>query len=73
MKYFALSRDGARRYAAMSSGAFGDGPFWLVSTSFPSTLISWRQEVVVDRGIDALALPTAMLRLLSPPLIEGLL
>ena len=70
-KYFSLSYDGARRYAALATSGFGEGPFWMVSTAIPTRLVTWQHEATVDRGIEALAVPTALLRLLSPPVIEG--
>lgn len=61
VKYFALTCDGATQYAAYAATVFGEGPYWLVSARFPIRFVGWRLQVVVDRGIASLALPTNLL------------
>ena len=72
-KYFALTPDGATRYAARAASAFGDGPFTLVATAIPNVLIAWPLEVKVDGGIPTLVVPTRMLKVLSSPTMLGVL
>ena len=61
VKYFALAREGAVQYAAIAVMTFGEGPYCLTAAIFPSRLVGWRLQAVVDQGIATLVVPTDLL------------
>lgn len=70
-KYFSSTYEGAKQYAQMAEKAFGDPPYKIIKTTLPKThfdsLHSDLKETV-DRGINAVLIPTERLPLLSKPL-----
>ena len=66
VKYFALTENGARRYAMLAEGAFGNGPFRIVATSIPDVLVQAEDRVDVDGGIPTVTIRTELLYALSP-------
>ncbi len=69
-KYFSTTLDGAQSYATQAANAFGDGPFSLVQTSFPKSMIIPDMVTSVDAGgIPTVVIPTNSLQYLSKPII----
>lgn len=73
VKYFATSIDAARRFAAMADTRFGDGPYTIVTTYIDRVLLlPPGSRVIVDGGIEAIAIPSGLLYSLQPPtVLEG--
>ena len=67
VKYFATTRLGAERYAALAAAAFGDGPFVIMSTAIDAVLIDPSFCVLVDGSIETVTVPTNILYLLQAP------
>ena len=70
VKYFSTTPEGAQSYAAQATRAFGDGPYKIVETSIPESAITPDMQVVVDRGIPTVVVPTEVLPQLSTPIIS---
>jgi hypothetical protein len=64
-KYFADSLKGARSYADQALEAFGD-VLTVVQTRIPVSAITLEMRVTVDRGINAVVVPTSKLQQLAP-------
>jgi hypothetical protein len=71
VKYFSATLAGAQRYAAMAAGAFGDGPYTIVQTGLPGSLVTPEMTTVVDRGIPTVIVPTEQLPILTRPIVLG--
>jgi hypothetical protein len=69
VKYFSTSLDGAQSYGSQATSAFGDGPYSVVQTSIPTSLITPEMSVAVDGGIPTVVVPTGLLPSLSQPII----
>jgi RHS repeat-associated protein len=67
VKYFSTTAEGAQKYGAQAAKAFGDGPYTVVQTSVPKVAMTPQMQVVVDRGIPAVTVPTKVLPQLSRP------
>jgi hypothetical protein len=69
-KYFATTQPGAAAYAKMANKAFGES-YAVVRTDIAKSQITPDMRATVDRGIAAVAVPTAKLNALSPPFDMG--
>lgn len=69
VKYFSTTPEGAQSYTSQATRAFGDGPYRIVETSIPESAITPDMQVVVDRGIPTVVVPTEVLPQLSSPRI----
>jgi hypothetical protein len=68
-KYFATNLEGAVLYAGMAQDRYADGPYTLVQTSIEPGLLPPDCDVVVERGIATVIIPTELLYALAPPRI----
>jgi hypothetical protein len=71
-KYFSTTLEGALQYARMAENAFGDPPYTIIKTSMLESNfndIPLDLKETVDRGINAILVPTNTLPLLSAPKI----
>ncbi|HEV2963560.1 MAG TPA: RHS repeat-associated core domain-containing protein [Candidatus Angelobacter sp.] len=67
VKYFSTTLEGAQSYAAQADAAFGDGPYSIFSTQIPAEAVTPEMQVIVDRGIPTVTVPTQELPKLAPP------
>jgi hypothetical protein len=66
-KYFSTTAEGASSYAQQTVGTgLYQGPYSIVQTSIPTSLISPVMQVSVDGGISTVVVPTELLPSLSP-------
>ena|SRR5581483_3158252 len=70
-KYFSTTLQGAQSYGAQAAAAFGEGPYAIVQSKIPSSLITNEMRVPngVDRGIPTIVVPTEMLPQLAKPVV----
>ena len=69
-KYFSTTAEGAAREAKMLSGFSGTGPFTIVETSIPRSVLGLLPAghiLSVDRGVSTVVLGSEHLPLLSTP------
>lgn len=72
MKYFSDTPEGAVSYAKQAYNRWpSEGPYILVSTEIPESLITPEMRVTVDRGVDAVVVPSDMLSDLASPSVES--
>jgi RHS repeat-associated protein len=71
IKYFSTTDEGAASYAQQASNAFGDGPFTLVQTSIPGSLLTpdMSPQNGVDGGIPTVVIPGNLFPYLAPPIV----
>jgi hypothetical protein len=67
VKYFAETKAGAQQYGNMAEKAFKDGPYTIVETTIPESLLTAETTVVVDSGISTVVVRTEQLPQLSSP------
>src|SRR5579862_2766987 len=66
-KYFSTTLDGAQAYADAADAAFGDGPYTIVQTTIPSSMMP--DMVTVEFGVPTVFVPSEILTSLSEPVI----
>jgi hypothetical protein len=67
VKYFSTSPEGAASYARQTFGTgLYEGPYTVVGTQIPSSMITPEMTVTVDRGISTVVVPTQTLPALEP-------
>jgi hypothetical protein len=67
-KYFATTAKGAALYARLAYNAFGDGPFTLVETQAPRSLVG--DTIMVDGSIESVTIPNDDLPGFRPQIIN---